>query len=190
MHQGLLRTRLGNYFYTNFMSTILCCCGRPYRLPTSQTCDHSKALFKKNCHIFRRLWNKSYIFPRWHLFVQNPKRKHQKNELNLCKVNNKHSKTTSMTTLCFLFLLLLNRFLVYFEIVNARWVRATYSGLALFCCITKVCSQWKTLFFSIHELLFDARNPVSANSAKWSDTLKQFVDFCRRIIWVCVFTKI
>ena len=27
-------------------------------------------------------------------------------------------------------------------------------------------------------------NPLSTNSTKWSDTFKQFVDFCRRIVWV------
>ena len=70
MNQELLGKRLKNYyFYANFMSTILCCCGRPYRLTTNQMCDHSKAPFKNNCHIFWRPWNMSDIFPNWHLFV-------------------------------------------------------------------------------------------------------------------------
>ena len=29
-------------------------------------------------------------------------------------------------------------------------------------------------------------NPLSANPTKWSNTLKQFVGFCRRIVWVCL----
>ena len=29
-------------------------------------------------------------------------------------------------------------------------------------------------------------NPLSGNLTKWSDTLKQFVGFCRRIVWVCL----
>ena len=29
-------------------------------------------------------------------------------------------------------------------------------------------------------------NPLSANPTKWSSTIKQFVGFCRRIIWVCL----
>ena len=29
-------------------------------------------------------------------------------------------------------------------------------------------------------------NPVNANSTKWSNTVKQFVGFCRRIVWACL----
>ena len=29
-------------------------------------------------------------------------------------------------------------------------------------------------------------NPLSANPTKWSNTLKPFVDSCRRIVWVCL----
>ena len=29
-------------------------------------------------------------------------------------------------------------------------------------------------------------NPLSASSTKWSNRLKQFVGFCRRIVWVCL----
>ena len=29
-------------------------------------------------------------------------------------------------------------------------------------------------------------NPLRANPTKWSDTLKLFVDCCRRVAWVCV----
>ena len=29
-------------------------------------------------------------------------------------------------------------------------------------------------------------NPYSANSTKWSNTLKQFVGFCQRIVWMCL----
>ena len=29
-------------------------------------------------------------------------------------------------------------------------------------------------------------NPLSANSTKWSNTLKQFAGFCRQIVWVCL----
>ena len=29
-------------------------------------------------------------------------------------------------------------------------------------------------------------NPLSANPTKWSNTLKQFVGCCRRIVWVCL----
>ena len=29
-------------------------------------------------------------------------------------------------------------------------------------------------------------NSLSANPTKWSNTLKQFVGFCRRIVWVCL----
>ena len=29
-------------------------------------------------------------------------------------------------------------------------------------------------------------NSLSANPIKWSNTLKQFVDFCRQIAWVCL----
>ena len=29
-------------------------------------------------------------------------------------------------------------------------------------------------------------NPLSANPTKWSNTLKQFVGFCRRIVLVCL----
>ena len=29
-------------------------------------------------------------------------------------------------------------------------------------------------------------NPLTANLAKWSNTLKQFVGCCRRIVWVCL----
>ena len=29
-------------------------------------------------------------------------------------------------------------------------------------------------------------NPLSANSIKWSNTLKQFICWCQQIIWVCV----
>ena len=29
-------------------------------------------------------------------------------------------------------------------------------------------------------------NTLSANPTKWSNTLKQFVSFCRRIVWMCL----
>ena len=29
-------------------------------------------------------------------------------------------------------------------------------------------------------------NPLSANPTKWSNRLKQFLGFCRQIIWVCL----
>ena len=29
-------------------------------------------------------------------------------------------------------------------------------------------------------------NPLSASPTKWSNTLKQFVDFCPRILWLCL----
>ena len=29
-------------------------------------------------------------------------------------------------------------------------------------------------------------NPLSTNPTKWSEILKQFVGFCRRIVWVCL----
>ena len=29
-------------------------------------------------------------------------------------------------------------------------------------------------------------NPLSTKFTKWSNTLKQFVGFCRRIVWVCL----
>ena len=38
-----------------------------------------------------------------------------------------------------------------------------------------ISTKWKQHF-----------NPLSANLTKWSITLKQFVEFCRRIVWVCL----
>ena len=31
-------------------------------------------------------------------------------------------------------------------------------------------------------------NPLDTKPTKWSNTLKQFVGFCRRIVWVCLAT--
>ena len=38
----------------------------------------------------------------------------------------------------------------------------------------------------IHFLQMQILKALSANSTKWSNTLKQFVCICRRIVWVCL----
>ena len=37
-----------------------------------------------------------------------------------------------------------------------------------------------------HHALSEHLNPLSTNPTKWSNTLKQFVGFFRRIVWVCL----
>ena len=47
------------------------------------------------------------------------------------------------------------------------------------------CSGTSSNYFTLICVHF---NPFSANPSKWSNTLKQFVGFCRRIVWVCLTT--
>ena len=58
--------------------------------------------------------------------------------------------------------------------------------------ISKVINTQKTnilLFRNFLEVVLQHKaqfNPLSTNPAKWSNTLKQFVGFGRRIVWVCL----
>ena len=42
----------------------------------------------------------------------------------------------------------------------------------------------KHLFSLLH---VNSINSLSANPTKWSNTLKQFVGYCQRIVWVCFY---
>ena len=57
------------------------------------------------------------------------------------------------------------------------------------------CPSWRIRwlyfrFFAFSVFLWTDRrlcfNPLSANPTKWLNTLKQFVDFCWRNVWVCL----
>ena len=39
---------------------------------------------------------------------------------------------------------------------------------------------------SNNNIIYTWLNPLSTNPAKWSNTLKQFVGCCLRIVWVCL----
>ena len=45
--------------------------------------------------------------------------------------------------------------------------------------ILYICSGTSSNYFTLIRIHF---NPFSANPSKWSNTLKQFVGFCRRIV--------
>ena len=43
---------------------------------------------------------------------------------------------------------------------------------------------WNTFFYRTFRWLH--LNPLTTKPTKWSNTLKQFVDCCRQIVWVCL----
>ena len=47
-------------------------------------------------------------------------------------------------------------------------------------------TRWTLVWNRLNLLQYHKVNPLSANPAKWPNTLKQFVNCYRQIVWVCL----
>ena len=75
-------------------------------------------------------------------------------------------------------------FFLTFLFYRAKTYSKAYNDSLLYCVVLLKQSLFDLLWYIRFLAGRACFNPLTANFAKWSNTLKQFVGFCRRIVWV------